>query len=404
MHRVSRIFCFCLLFTLNIMFHCDYVKYQGFPVSISKDGLIKSQLNVLKMTTLLCLSASTSHALGSMKQSSYQPSLIPNNTYIEIDMSFEDSVTFIKQYCSEILNATMKTGKLLYRGETSVDKSCKLIKNSLTSDLVETSSYNNNNDGILTASYYNALDSRLKEQGIYPNPSSGHLATSNALVASQYGPVCSIWPTDKLFYSFIKKSDFFYQENWSRIGQKTESKTDMNIYQASVGRSNLQDNNAREATSTQSKSRVKQKFQSSRLKAFDDFDVNKLMSKTKSYQVYENYDKYGPLFWTNRDKLDGFIRDEVIFNRNLESALLSEKELLFTSQHVDFDKNSDEFMDKSYYCEYVAVPLYYEAKLLKLLNINPYSDSLVISTGKSMEIDGKNVKFSRFPVNSRNLL
>ena len=60
------------------------------------------------------------------------------------------------------------------------------------SDLLLTTIYNP-----VAVDYFTTIDSYLAAQQSPVRPSNGHIAVSNQMIASQYGPVVSIWPVDK---------------------------------------------------------------------------------------------------------------------------------------------------------------------------------------------------------------
>jgi len=92
--------------------------------------------------------------------------------------------------------------------------------------------------------------------------------------------------------------------------------------------------------------------------------------------------KRGPMFWRNPDKLSNFLKTEIIFDKGLEGALSSGSEVLFTSV--------------SPLGAFYTVPLYMVPKLLRLLEIEPFSNKVVIKKSSGgMILEGGEVKRSR---------
>lgn len=84
-------------------------------------------------------------------------------------------------------------------------------------------------------------------------------------------------------------------------------------------------------------------------------------------------------FWKNREYLRQFLRSNVIVDGDLALALNQDKEILFSSGQI------------------VAVPVIYEAQLLKKLQVTAYSESVSVRRAtQNMEIEG-DVRRSRIP-------
>ena len=104
----------------------------------------------------------------------------------------------------DFLQAVSKTGRFLYRGESSI-KTFKVL--APQPDLLIPGTY----DDSTALDYFQCLENRLKEREINAIPSKGHIATSDVKDASQWGEAVSIWPLGASF-SFVwpKEGKFLF--------------------------------------------------------------------------------------------------------------------------------------------------------------------------------------------------
>jgi hypothetical protein len=112
--------------------------------------------------------------------------------------SLDIVAAFIKDHCTQILSAVKNSGRCLYRGESSCGISPVLLSPDF--DLLDASTYASS----IASDYFSTLDTAMLEQGVNSvHPSIGHIGTSNAMKAGEWGPVCSVWPVDALHYAFF---------------------------------------------------------------------------------------------------------------------------------------------------------------------------------------------------------
>jgi hypothetical protein len=108
---------------------------------------------------------------------------------------------FIKEHCSQTLSAVKQTGRCLYRGEKSVENRAVLLTPEPA--LLNPDTYSSS-----AVDYFKSIDTLLIESGVKDvRPSIGHIGTSNAMKAGEWGPVCSIWPLNGLHYAVFNSGE-----------------------------------------------------------------------------------------------------------------------------------------------------------------------------------------------------
>jgi len=115
-------------------------------------------------------------------------------------VGLQETASFIKTNCRDMLAAAKDTGRVLYRGYSS---SGNIKGGSVVTerpDLFDANTYGST----LAAEYFVALDGYLKAKGSICAPSSGHVATPSSMVALQWGSVVNVWPLDDLRYVWLK--------------------------------------------------------------------------------------------------------------------------------------------------------------------------------------------------------
>jgi hypothetical protein len=103
----------------------------------------------------------------------------------------EEVSNFIKKNCKTIYKASKATGRILYRGETSIAKP-SLVSSKF--DLFDENTYSSKS----AVDYFSIIDEEMKVK--FPmsvRPKFAHLGTTALMMASVWGPVCSIWPIDR---------------------------------------------------------------------------------------------------------------------------------------------------------------------------------------------------------------
>ena len=92
----------------------------------------------------------------------------------------------------------------------------------------------------------------------------------------------------------------------------------------------------------------------------------------------------GPTFWRSISLRKEFIREELRYDNGLEAALINNHEILFGNINLNNSSHNN-------YCnKYLIVPLKYEPKLLKLLNIIPFSNKIKVAKSQNpLELSGK---------------
>ena len=140
------------------------------------------------------------------------------SVYIRVPeaLSFQDAARLIqKETPNEYLDAVKKSGKLLYRGETSASSCFRLEPEP---DLLLPGTYPESDavmyfqglEDCLTASNASVRSSKTNSRFIV-RPSVGHIATSSLSDAALWGSPVSVWPLGTaLSYAFPKsRSQFF---------------------------------------------------------------------------------------------------------------------------------------------------------------------------------------------------
>jgi hypothetical protein len=160
--------------------------------------------------------------------------------------------------------------------------------------------------------------------GIYQG---GHIGVSNQIAASAWGGVASIWPLDnpktKSFkYCWLKQNKEFWQNEWN------------------------------------------------------------------APQSAESIASGGPFFWKDLEKMNSYMTSrnaDIVLDKDLDNALSSEHEILFSS---NFDRKEFASLSNSKDSDlpseavladsslYVAVPLLLESKLLAALDVKPKEDTI----------------------------
>lgn len=130
---------------------------------------------------------------------------------IDVSLSIEEAANLIRSKCTKILEASRSTGRLLYRGEVPAATYSPYIR-SAAFDLLSSSTYNST----LAADYFRCLDSAMATTGFPVTPSSGHLAVSDVVVASQWGEPVSVWPMDEgLHYAWLQGQRSWWNPDWA---------------------------------------------------------------------------------------------------------------------------------------------------------------------------------------------
>ena len=239
------------------------------------------------------------------------------NDVVQSLADIKSSAQFIETHCTKILQATKRTGRLLYRGRDS-DKSSVKDQSSLviseSSDLLEPDTYGS----ILAAQYFNTLDQYIsthpragleyfqdnEQQSTAARPSNGHIATSSIDEAGKWGAVYSCWPIDEMHYTYLKSYKLFWKDSWGTLTT--------------------------------------------------------------------NDGKLSPLFWKDASAFGSFCSRELVIDRGLEGSLEKGNEVLFT--RTMRSSNSDVKGD------YLLVPISQEGKLIRELGIEPYGAPTDVKT------------------------
>lgn len=134
-----------------------------------------------------------------------------DHTSIDVALSIEEAASLIRSKCTKILNASRSTGRLLYRGEVPAATRSPYMR-SAAFDLLSSSTYNST----LAVDYFGSLDSAMATTGFPMTPSSGHLAVSDVVVASQWGEPVSVWPMDEgLHYAWLQGQRSWWNPDWA---------------------------------------------------------------------------------------------------------------------------------------------------------------------------------------------
>lgn len=278
------------------------------------------------ITTILLSSsvAAATAAVGRCRAVDMEP------TSIDIALSIEEAANLIRSKCTKILEASRSTGRLLYRGEMPAATKSPYLR-SAAFDLLSSSTYNST----LAADYFRCLDSAMATTGFPVTPSSGHLAVSDVVIASQWGEPVSVWPMDEgLHYAWLQgQHSSWWNPDWA--------------------------------------------FPQSAM---------------------------GPTFWRSTPLLQRFVADQLRYDRGIEAALANENEVLFGNVVVGEDTNSRDKAVSSrissshdkYHrqCQqFVAIPLRFEPRVLRLLDVIPFSTKpKVLLNKEGMQLTGAPVR------------
>lgn len=119
----------------------------------------------------------------------------------------EHTADFIKKHCTTIYENVKSSGKLIYRGEETSTPTLL----STPSDLLLPSAY----DNPVTADFFKSVNTALhrnNQSSIFPD--EAHIASPNPMVASKWGPVCSIWPLDSMHYAWVRSGNLWWDDEW----------------------------------------------------------------------------------------------------------------------------------------------------------------------------------------------
>ena len=124
------------------------------------------------------------------------------------NMQIDTAAKIINQHCQVTLSAVKNTGRLIYRGEeTSESKPLLYISKS---DLLAADTYNPT-----AANFFEFCSEAMEKSELPISPRRGHLATSDQAQASQWGPICSIWPIDTMHYAWLLKDNQWWNDEWA---------------------------------------------------------------------------------------------------------------------------------------------------------------------------------------------
>ena len=169
-------------------------------------------------------------------------------------ISVDAASRMILSLCSQTVEASRLTGRILYRGEGEESgesnlERCKLIFIENSTDLTVEGTYVSNPqpaadyfsslDRALCSSYTNSLSAQSKDlsrllsfrPGSLPyiadqsvRPKYGHLATSDIQAASAWGIPVSVWPVDVGFhYAWLRTQSDWWQDEWTRAASAPRS-------------------------------------------------------------------------------------------------------------------------------------------------------------------------------------
>mmetsp|Transcript_15840 Transcript_15840/g.15210 ORF Transcript_15840/g.15210 Transcript_15840/m.15210 type:complete len:388 (-) Transcript_15840:391-1554(-) len=256
----------------------------------------------------------------------------------EVLVSIENldiAAAFIVDHCTQILSAVKNSGRCLYRGESSCGISPVLLSPDF--DLLDPSTYASS----VASDYFSTLDTTMVEQGINSvHPSIGHIGTSNAMKAGEWGPVCSVWPVDALHYAFFSAGE---KELWD---------DEWRTPQCSRGPFFWRD-----------KEKLSQ-FLTTDVKLTVDVGLEGALSSGREVLFTSKFsDKYT---FTSKDK----------------DLPVSIKKSL--KKKVTYNVKKDATM-------YLAIPLLLEAKLLELLGVTPFdptaNENMSVTKPPTMQVD-----------------
>jgi len=120
-----------------------------------------------------------------------------NNSIVMSTFTIAEASDFIRKNCQQALSAVKSTGRLMYRGEACVIGGIKAGLLTSDYDLLFPSTFvaTSPTSAYAIADYFKTLDETIKEiNATALRPSQGHLATTSVMAASEWGPVCSVWP------------------------------------------------------------------------------------------------------------------------------------------------------------------------------------------------------------------
>ncbi len=234
--------------------------------------------------------------------------------------SVQEAAAIITKYCTKSLDISRRTGRILYRG-TSATQGLSERKLSIGK---------------------NSLDYSISSNKITVDSPRGDLVNEN----TYSNPLSTDYfiALNKEFPLVYKEGDFVTLEN----GHLATTDTQLASLWGPVVA----------------------------IFPFDDFYFCTLRhEKTWFNEGWVSRGNNNFLFWKQRDKLQNFVRNELVFNDldSVESAYSKGSEILFTSH--------------SSMGQYIAIPLQYLGKLLILLNIEPYTTRVKVTRAPAIEVD-----------------
>lgn len=261
-------------------------------------------------------------SIVSLSLISFVPQNVVGSDGTEIT-SVQEAADIITKYCKKSLEISRQTGRVLYRGTSEIQLTKGLTERKLS--IGKNSLDNSNSSNRITV---DSPRSDLLNENTYNNPLSIDYFTA----------------IDKEFPLVFKQGDYVTLQNGHLA--TTDSQL-ASLWGPVVA-----------------------------IFPFDDYYYCTLRhEKTWFNEGWISRGNKNFLFWKQRDKLQSFVRNELVFNDldSVESAYSKGSEILFTSH--------------SSVGQYIAIPLQYLGKLLLLLNIEPYTTRVKVTRAPVIEVD-----------------
>lgn len=249
--------------------------------------------------------------------------------------SVEEVAEMIRRDCTKIVAASRNTGQCLYRGTEFSQTSAFSVRGGFQQEKLDTSPFDN---GIFSGSSSNNGIVERKPKLENPNPDLLDSATYISPVASDY----------------FKTLDEAILRGVGLDEKDVASGKTARVH-PSIGH-----------IATSDVGRASQWGEVISCWPLDElsYAVLKVENEWWNDEWTTVQGKRGPLFWRNPEALTKLISNEILFDSGLEGALSNGKEVLFSST--------------STLGSFYSMPLYLEPKLLKLLDIKPFSNKVSV--------------------------
>lgn len=332
-----------------------------FVFSVKEVSRVTSPRDMYYSTFNRVIKFSICSSLFISKSQASIPTINPSDSMFSME-TVEDTAKFIRNHCKTMYANVKSSGKLLYRGE-NIFKDNKIPGLLCTpSDLLSPSAYENP----VTADFFKYVNLALHQNNqstVFPD--EAHIASPDPMIASQWGPVCSIWPLDSMHYSWVRSGNLWWDDEWQTFqGTRGPLFWKNPEYLHRFLTEEVYTDKYLEAALLRDADVM---FQS----RLSDMDIDSVVSDLLSIEEKS----------LKNDRSSGSSSSNKAHNSDPQSGKVSDGRNR-SQQIKDILKGANTLL-------YVAVPIALEAKLLSALNLELRADKVPVLLGrKSMDVEG----------------